>query len=125
MLTTHPAPGGRLTLGESIRIGFSRPLDPATLDSALAVFDPADTSSVEYTTRLQDGNRTLVIEPAGLGGGGYRLELAPALTTPEGVALDQELCVPGRQRFALDFFGPVKPPPIEPGGQDGYNPRIN
>jgi hypothetical protein len=124
-LTTHPAPGGRLELGESIRIGLSRPLDPATLDTALVVFDLADTASVDYTTRLENGDRMIVIDPTGLHGGGYRLELSPALTTPEGVALDQEPCVPGRQRFALDFYGPVKPPPIEPGGLDGYDPRID
>jgi hypothetical protein len=125
VLGTEPAPGGRLELGGSLRITLSRPLDPATLDTALVVVDLADTARVDYATRIENGNRTIVVDPTGLHGGGYRLELSPLLATPDGVPLDQELCLPGRQRFTLDFYGPVKPPPIEPDGQDGGDERVN
>jgi len=114
------APGERLALHASIRLGLTKAVDPATLDSAVVLTGAGDSTAAPRLLTLEQEGRTLVIEPRGLHGGAYRLEVSPLLATPEGLALDQDLCLPGRQAFVLDFLGPVKPDGAEPAEDGGY-----
>ncbi|MFH1145017.1 MAG: Ig-like domain-containing protein [Candidatus Eisenbacteria bacterium] len=104
---TRPAAGDTAAAEDSVRIFFTRPVDPATLDAALDFVRLPDSVAVACARLWEDGGRTLVLVPeVVLGATAYRVTLSAALGDTEGSLLDQEPCAAGRQGFSVEFTGP-------------------
>ena len=104
---SSPHAGDTVAVSDSVRLLFTRRVDPASLDFSLAFVELPDSAEVPYEILWRDGARTLILVPdEPFSAGEYQVTLDSGLADISGTRLDQDPCVPGRQALRIVFAGP-------------------